>query len=496
MSLQRKFRFLLAVFAVSVVANVLVSIWCIQFYLGNAATQFSEHMRSASETSAVRSKIDKLIIDLDRFAGAPDEESAPAIQNRCAECAQHLGRLAQQHAEGPLTPDRGQLVSLADKLPDLCAEYLDLAGRSSPDHARPFLRQRIEHEWARPLRSALALLSGADDHAISSTTIGITNTQTRVIALLSANAVAAFLLAGVGVFLVRNWVLKPVDALNTATEQHAQGNLAYRIDDHTNDELGALSRAMNRMADSLIDIQKQLMQQERLAALGEVASMVAHNIRNPLAGIRASAQSAMSATDEQSQSHLRQRQIVETVDSLNQWLKQLLLVNRPLTLDRRRTPVREMVDAVLTAQRSNAQRRGITLKYQEADGGCCVHADPRHIEQAIQVLVDNALDASPPRSEVTITARPAAATDRWVDLIVRDRGSGIPNDVRDRITAPYFTTKPGGTGIGLHLAKKAVESHGGEILFDCPDSGGTAVTLRLPTRDLIGGRDGQDPARG
>ena len=69
-------------------------------------------------------------------------------------------------------------------------------------------------------------------------------------------------------------------------------------------------------------------------------------------------------------------------------------------------------------------------------------------------------------------------------------------DVRDRITAPYFTTKPGGTGIGLHLAKKAVESHGGEILFDCPQSGGTAVTLRLPTRDLIGGRDGQDPARG
>jgi signal transduction histidine kinase len=155
-----------------------------------------------------------------------------------------------------------------------------------------------------------------------------------------------------------------------------------------------------------------------------------------------------------------------------------------------------MVEPVLAAQRANAARRGIAVRYEEMDGDCQAHVDPRYIEQSIQVLVDNALDASPPQGEVVVTAHHVADSDRWVDLSVRDQGPGIPEDVRERITAAYFTTKPGGTGIGLHLAKKAVESHGGEILFDSPAGGGTRVTLRLPTRDLTGARDGEDPAAG
>ncbi len=486
MSLQNKFRFLLTVFGVSIVANMLVSVWCIRFYFGNASSQFTVHMRSNAEMNAVRSMLDRLVTDLDACCAEPDRGDAKLIRQRGQEITDRIESVVAQHESVASTRDNERLLELADALPRLCDAFLSAWLSGEPADRRAALLARIETECVDPLRHTLAMVARADDVAISTTTAGMLQTQERVTALLSANAVAAFLLAATGVFLVRNWVLKPLEVLMIATDEHTKGNLDYRIDNHSRDELGALSRSMNRMADSLLDIQKQLVQQERLAALGEVASMVAHNIRNPLAGIRASAQSAMSVTDRESPAYQHQLQVVETVDSLNQWLKQLLLVNRPLDLERRWVPVRELVETVLAAQRSNAQRRNISFRYQATDTDCHVRVDPRHIEQAIQVLIDNALDASPEQGEVLITAHPAPNSTRWLDLSVHDGGPGIPEEVRDRITAPYFTTKPGGTGIGLHLAKKAVESHGGEILFSSPGSGGTTVTLRLPARDLIG----------
>jgi signal transduction histidine kinase len=486
MSLQNKFRFLLTVFGVSIVANMLVSVWCIRFYFGNASRQFTTHMQANADTNTVRIMIDRLMADLSTYANESNINDAADIRERADEIADRVNALVAHHESSSITRDKNRTVPLAQSLPDRCQSFLQaVANGDSPDRLA-VVRNQIERECADPLRQAMALIAQADDVAISATTADMMQTQERVTALLSANAVAAFLLAAIGVFLVRNWVLKPLEVLMVATDEHSKGNLHHRIDHHSRDELGALSKSVNRMADSLLDIQKQLVQQERLAALGEVASMVAHNIRNPLAGIRASAQSAMGVTDPDSPAYQQQLQVVETVDSLNQWLKQLLLVNRPLELQRRRVPLRQMVEAVLAAQRSNAQRRLVSFKYEETEPDCSADVDPRHIEQAIQVLVDNALDASPEEGEVCITAVPAPGSDRWVDLSVHDHGPGIPDEVRDRITAPYFTTKPGGTGIGLHLAKKAVESHGGEILFSSPDDGGTTVTLRLPTRVTLG----------
>ena len=494
MSLQNKFRFLLAVFGVSVVANVLISVWCIQVYVDEAVAQFAGHMSSAGQTNLARNGIDELVTDLAAYADAPDAEFARAISSRCAEVVRALRLLATERPDDPLAGERGELAALGDELSAASEQFLASVRRASMDEARATLRDRIQRGIAAQLRHRLTTLAGADDLAISNTTVDMSDTQATVTVLLAANAGAAFLLAAVGVYLVRNWVLKPVEALKTATEEHARGNLGYRIGRRSDDELGALSDAMNRMADSLIEIQKQLVQRERLAALGEVASLVAHNIRNPLAGIRASAQSAMGTLEERTEFHEQQRRLVETVDSLSQWLKQLLLVNRPLELARRSTPIREMVEAVLEAQRSNAERRHITFRYGQPDDGCDVHVDPRHVEQAIQVVVDNALDASPEHAEVAIEAVPVPGSDRWVDLKVSDRGPGLPADVRDRITSLYFTTKATGTGIGLYLARKTVESHGGQILFDSPPSGGTTVTLRLPARDVLGAPDGQDSA--
>lgn len=495
MSLQNKFRFLLTVFGVSVVANMLVSVWCIRVYFDNAVGQFTAHMSSATQTNQIRGTIDEFLSDLADYAEAPGEETRSVLKSTCFEIERRIRELTTGEASPSAPRQRELLLAHAAGLQKACDRYMHLVETGAAESARRVLVEQVEQDSATPMRTLMTNLAQAENVAISNTTADMEATQASVTALLSANAVAAFVLAAIGVFLVRNWVLKPVDALKTAAEEHARGNLFYRVPNPSRDELGVLSQTVNRMADSLIDIQKRLVQQERLAALGEVTSTVAHNIRNPLAGIRASSQAAMLDLQPQSDCYRRQMQIIETVDSLNQWVKRLLLVNQPLQLRCRRTPVRELVNGVLRSQQANAERRNLRFAVDGLADDCCVHVDAHHIEQALQVVIDNAIDASPEGGTISITAGQAAGTDGWVDVQVTDQGAGIPQEVRDRIASPYFTTKPGGTGIGLHLARKAVESHGGDIRFDSAEAGGTTVTLRLPARDLNGGGDGQDPPR-
>ena len=241
------------------------------------------------------------------------------------------------------------------------------------------------------------------------------------------------------------------------------------------------------MADSLIEIQRRLLEQERMAAIGEVTSTVAHNIRNPLAGIRASAQSSMTHLPESSEVASHQAAIVSTVDSLNRWLRELLQVSQPIELDCRPTAVADVVARVTGVLQTSAQRRGISFLVDESPALCLARIDPPRIEQAVLTVVANALDASPTGGEVRVEIRRDTQAD-WILLGVSDRGPGIPPQVRDRIASPYFSTKPGGTGIGLYLAKRVVQAHGGTLEFQNNPAGGTTVTLRLPaTTDSIQG---------
>jgi signal transduction histidine kinase len=337
-----------------------------------------------------------------------------------------------------------------------------------------------------PLRRTLADFARGSDAALTQTSADVASKEASVTAILSVNAVIAFGLAAAGVHLVRNWVIKPVDALKAAVEIHASGDLHYRIPRYSEDELGTLSQALNRMADSLLEIRDRLVEQERLAAIGEVASSIAHNIRNPLAGIRASAQASLMATGGEDQTaaaradRARHEQVIKTVDSLSRWLRELLMVSRPIDLERRPVAVADLVQRVLAVMQADTERRGICCDFRELDGQCWADVDAPRIEQVLLAVLDNAVEASPPDSVVTIESRRAGEPPSWLELSVIDSGPGIKPEVQERIATPYFSTKPGGTGIGLHLARRIVQAHGGALEFHNHADGGTRVMLRLP----------------
>jgi signal transduction histidine kinase len=478
MTIQSRFRLLLLIFGVSVVGNALVSVWCIHIYMDEAASRWHSLTTSLQSAEQARHVLDELGLDLQQrsaqagVADAPREERYRVLYGR-------VQRLIEQlPTRGDNAAPAGRLSELAASLGERCETYVDLLAEGRKGRAEQFLDEDITTASIMPMHNSLANFSQHSDEALRETSSAVYQKEATVTVILAVNAIVAFLLAATGVHLVRNWVLKPIGALKAAAAAYASGNLDYRIPDVSRDELGALSNQVNRMADSLGAIQRQLVEQERLVAVGEVTSTLAHNIRNPLASIRAMAQSMLTELPADSAHKFQLETILATVDSTNRWIRELLHVSKPIELSCRDMNLSELVTRVISILQPSARQRGSTLQLSEASAGLSARIDGPRIEQALLSVAGNAIEASPAGSVVDI--RVAAQNARSVELCVVDRGQGIPEKVMKNIASPYFSTKPGGTGIGLYLARRTVQAHGGSLEFHNNAEGGTTVVLRLP----------------
>jgi len=231
--------------------------------------------------------------------------------------------------------------------------------------------------------------------------------------------------------------------------------------------------------------EEALRRRDRLVAMGELASTVAHEVRNPLNAIAMSAQrlrhefldqcTAPEARDELAE-------LVGVVESearrLDRTVQQFLDFARPPKLDPRPTDLAALAGAVVDSTRPMAELRGVTLDLEAARAGEAV-VDPDQLRQVLDNLVRNALDATPQGGSVRLSARGDAG---GAVLEVSDDGPGIPPDVLPRIFDLYFTTKDGGTGIGLAVTQQIVTAHGGTIEVDSRPGAGTRMTVRLPRR--------------
>ena len=481
MSLRNRFRLLLAIFGISVVANVLVSVWCIHIYVGEAIGSFETLTVSQRGANRAIRLTEELAAELESRPGREVRDTR--YQMLARQIVQALDELPGGQSDAAGVEGRAELRARAEALSDSAERYVLLVDGGELGQGRTLLAEQVIARGVAPLQEALARCALYSDTQLTQTSASIGKKEASVTTVLSANAVAAFLLAAMGVHLVRNWVLKPIASLTRAAEEHAAGRLEYRIADIPRDELGTLSREVNRMADCLLEIQQRLIEQERMAAIGEVTSTVAHNIRNPLAGIRASAQSSLGELPPASDLGARLASIVKTVDSLNRWLRELLQVSQPIELECRPTEVGEVIRRVTEVLQSNAERRDIRFVVRQAPDHLAARIDAPRVEQMLLTIVANALEASPAGEAVTIEATRPGDAPSYVELRVQDRGPGIEPAVLERIASAYFSTKPGGTGIGLYLAKRVVRAHGGNLTFENNADQGTTVAVRLPAAD-------------
>lgn len=233
-----------------------------------------------------------------------------------------------------------------------------------------------------------------------------------------------------------------------------------------------------------VERDQELDDKRRLAAVGEMAARVAHEVKNPLAGMRGALQVLVSRRPAGDAEREILVEVVAHIDRLDNTVRDLLTFSRPSRLHREFTRPDDVVQAVLSLLGSAADFRGLRIDF--APGGAPeTPLDRQQIVQVLTNLVQNAAQALRPGDDRTVRIAAAPTPDgRFVEFQVRDRGPGIPANVRPRIATPFFTTKARGTGLGLAISRKIVEAHRGTLEFECPADGGTLFRVRLPLRDV------------
>jgi signal transduction histidine kinase len=226
--------------------------------------------------------------------------------------------------------------------------------------------------------------------------------------------------------------------------------------------------------------QAELVERERLAALGEMAASVAHEVRNPLAVIFNAVGGLKRLLQPSGDVRLLLEIVGEEADRLNRMVTDLLDYSRPLRPAVQPVQAQAVIDDAIAAVLPARRGGPIEARVSVEPGLEPVLADARLLRQALVNLVTNAVQAMPQGGVLTVTAaRVVADGAALARIAVHDTGSGIPADIRAKVFQPFFTTKAMGTGLGLAVVKRIAEGHGGRVqLADCDR--GTEFHLILP----------------
>jgi PAS domain S-box-containing protein len=218
---------------------------------------------------------------------------------------------------------------------------------------------------------------------------------------------------------------------------------------------------------------RRLHEQAALASIGEMAAVLVHEVKNPLAAVRGALQvisGRVSATDARIMT-----EAIARLDGLNELMKDLLLFARPPQLRTRPVDVPSIIGSVLTLLHHDPAAKNVTIDV--SGSSTAVVADADLVTGVLLNLLLNAVQAMHGEGSIAIRL---ASTDGFGTIVIEDTGPGIPPEVREKLFRPFFSTKPGGTGLGLATARRIIEEHGGTIAIECPDRGGTRVSVRLP----------------
>jgi signal transduction histidine kinase len=328
--------------------------------------------------------------------------------------------------------------------------------------------------------------------------------------------VVIFVLVGSVVWLlIMRFVAQPVRGLLQHMQRVEQGDLSVRAATRDNDEIGKLTSGFNAMVESLETTRrelheshaKQIQQAGKLASIGELASGIAHEIRNPLAGIGAAVEVLAENSGGNGQYGEVAGEIHQQIARLNRTIRDLLEFARPREPEIAPCDVHEIIKPMLALVRPDAQKHGVRIVEEFAPDLPPIMADPQQLQQAILNILLNAEQAMPEGGGLTvrtegrekgesrkggrkeernlISSRPATPTSQLSDLptfiriLISDTGIGISRENLGKIFSPFFTTKHRGTGLGLSITRTIVEKQHGSVEVESAPGCGTTFTLEF-----------------
>lgn len=351
---------------------------------------------------------------------------------------------------------------------------------------RPFLRTptgelldatgNLQATVPKDLRSGPEVLPGwRIDYVVSAGEIlsPLRNAQLGLYALAGVLALGTVILF----WALARSLRRRVARLTEGAEAFASGDLHFRLQAPKNDkdEIDVLAHAFNAMADRLQEMIQRTVQAEKMAVLGEFATGVAHEVRNPLATIKLTVQ-ALEKREPDKQRRELLVSVEDEIDRLNRVVGDLLDYGRPVPGEAQQVEIRRIFRHACVLTSGLADSRQVTVS-ATGDSRLTIHASPDQIIQCLVNLVANAVQACEPDGMVHLRAYRKG---NYLTVEVTDNGCGMSRETLSRVTEPFFTTRSDGTGLGLSITRQLIELNGGEMDIRSLPGQGTTVFVTLP----------------
>ncbi|MGA2404297.1 MAG: ATP-binding protein [Syntrophobacteraceae bacterium] len=300
-------------------------------------------------------------------------------------------------------------------------------------------------------------------------------------------------------FLLSRQISRPISDMAKASRKMANGSLDQRISYSGRDEIGTLSESFNSMAedlsaligslkqkeislksayDELMQTQGQLVQSEKMAAIGELVAGVVHEMRNPLSSVKLNFQIIGRSLDRAGLLHEHYSIGLDQIAQLEKMLSSLLDYSKPISLEK--TPFRLETVMAQSMQQLQSFAEGCSIEVKTDGSFPNVMGDPEQIRQVLVNVIKNAVESAGAAGKVEVRIKSAEKDANKAILIeVCDNGPGISQQDMTRIFQPFFTTKEEGTGLGLSIVKKIMEAHGFRVSVSSEQGAGTVVRLHF-----------------
>lgn len=454
-----------------------------------------------------------------------------SIRTMAAEPGMEKIRIFDQEGRITYTTDSAEQNHVVDKTAEACyachAQSQPLARLTRPDRFRIYrnlagvrvlgIITPIENQPACSNAACHAHPAEQKILGVLDTNLSLAKTDVQVAEssrrMMVYTGCALLLIALVSWFFVWQVLGRPVKALERGTERLAAGDLGYQIEVHSKDEIGELASSFNSMSRQLHaehdenvawthTLEQRVEQKtrelkrahehalhtEKMASIGKMAAVLAHEINNPLSGILTYAKLLRKWVDRDDSGRNHRKEICESLDLIalesrrcGDLVKNLLTFSRATPMNLQPANLNQVIDRSLRLVQHQLDLAGIQVQPRLDPDLPPVVCDAAQIEQVLLALIMNALDALPQGGNLWLTTSFSHEPNR-VRIVVRDDGSGIPPDILPRIFEPFLTTKETGRGVGLGLAisHSILERHNGNIEVQSEPGRGTTFTVTLP----------------
>ncbi|MBI4837943.1 MAG: hypothetical protein HY806_02125 [Nitrospirae bacterium] len=291
-----------------------------------------------------------------------------------------------------------------------------------------------------------------------------------------------FLAVIASIFMSR-LITQPLNRFVEFTKGLGRGEFDKKLEVQSSDEIGYLSYSFNRLSLELMSARKKmeeaytythLLQAEKLSSIGQISAGLAHELKNPITTLKMLFQAFKEQPDMTKEDAEVIHSEIEKIDNI---LTRFLGFVKQKDMHTSEIDMKAMIEHVLSLATFNLKSKNILVHQEIAENLPAIKADRALIEQVFLNLVINAIEAMPDGGDIKISGK---SEGNFIEIMVWDKGTGIPANIKSKVFDPFFTTKAAGTGLGLSIAYNIIKEHGGKLFFDSREGTGTVFTVKLP----------------